>query len=203
MSPLHCFIIMNSAFLVSCAARKIPSKDFTVRTAPAHAGPAEIIPPVVDEPRSFKHVETPPGPRVNIFNCGIYQVTRMTGIRRTSPGTTTGFTSGILETMFVSPTHIIPARTGIHFGYRVAVSGISFQEVVPITVRVLHPPTTHPGTGQTTTKEEWTFPMMFQIPGVAVWGFDEDWEAVPGKWTVQVLHQGKLLAEKVFTVVKP
>lgn len=64
---------------------------------------------------------------------------------------------------------------------------------------VKHPPMTKPdGTVQTSASGRKTLLSEGLYMG---WRFDAPYEMVPGTWTIQIHHNGKVAAEKKFTVV--
>jgi hypothetical protein len=70
-------------------------------------------------------------------------------------------------------------------------------------MRVTHPPTTNPRTGNATTVDEWARPINAGIGRYSGWRFDETWEMVPGVWTMQVVYEGRVLVEQSFQVLEP
>jgi hypothetical protein len=74
--------------------------------------------------------------------------------------------------------------------------------IVPIHVRVTHPLTHNPATGAEVTVDEWDAPANIGLVRYTGWVFEADWEIVPGTWTIEVLHRGKVLAKKDFTVTR-
>jgi hypothetical protein len=94
----------------------------------------------------------------------------------------------------------IVARRGARFGIKLWVKGSPSSKTVPVRVRVLHPPLTHPATGRVSDREEWDGRLNVGIPRFTGWSFDEDWEMAAGLWTIQVLYRGKVLAQQGFTV---
>lgn len=104
----------------------------------------------------------------------------------------------------VRRSNCIVAKPGTLFGIIVAHNdpqhpsyGRSLQ------VEVTHPPFTGPGGGSRTT-DRWEQHLMPTTPrptGWAAWGFDHDYELVPGPWTIAMSYNGEMLAKKSFEVV--
>ena len=68
----------------------------------------------------------------------------------------------------------------------------------------LHSPQAHgPGIGHTREADEWESPRPIGTPRYVSYTFDHDWEIKPGNWTIQVLSDGKVIAEKTFDVIAP
>jgi len=36
-----------------------------------------------------------------------------------------------------------------------------------------------------------------------VYSIEEEWEAMPGRWTLQLWHEGQMLAEEIFVLHRP
>jgi hypothetical protein len=62
---------------------------------------------------------------------------------------------------------------------------------------------TNPKTGKTATREEYSETTQIGGADLRGYGLDDDWEAVPGTWTLQVWYGDRMLAERSFTLVKP
>ena len=92
----------------------------------------------------------------------------------------------------------IHAKLGTTFGIRVIAHGGS--EVVQTITRVTHPPTTNPETKRTTTVDEWDARLQSGVGLYQGWGFDHDWELVPGAWRIEVLYEDHALARQDFNI---
>jgi hypothetical protein len=99
----------------------------------------------------------------------------------------------------------IDGAVGTTFGLLFRAAGITdeFGGLAPIRIRVLHPPTTNPQTGNVTRTEEWDAPANLGIIRFTGWTFDAPWELVPGTWTIEILQDGEVMARKEFTVTAP
>ena len=137
---------------------------------------------------------------MSIISSGIYQGIHLSPALYKQPGTS-GHAHMMDSSRLVEATNVIPGRLGTSFGFKFAATGFPMNEFIPITIRILHPPTTRPGSGRSTTVEQWQVPMAFFRRYTAMWSFREAWEIAPGSWTMQALYQGKVLAEKHFTVI--
>jgi hypothetical protein len=70
---------------------------------------------------------------------------------------------------------------------------------VPVRIVVKHPPMTKPD-GKVETSDSWD-KVLISEGLYAGWRVDAPHEMVPGAWTFQVEHEGKVAAQKKFTVV--
>jgi hypothetical protein len=66
-----------------------------------------------------------------------------------------------------------------------------------------HPPVKNPRHKETSSLTTYTRKAQLNIAQVIGYGFDEDWEMVPGEHRFQVYYGPKKLIEQVFTVYRP
>jgi hypothetical protein len=121
-----------------------------------------------------------------------------------APGTTTGhvhLVDPVATPELLRRTTEVRASVGVRFGIRFIVNGPEFGTVVPLRIRVLHPPMRHPA-GRVTEREEWPMEANARLPRYTGWRFEERWELVPGPWVIQVLDPAgdAVLAQQAFTV---
>src|SRR5262245_15274259 len=120
-----------------------------------------------------------------------------------APATTTGHVH-VLDSIAVPPllqrTDEVRASVGVRFGIRFIVNGPPFGTVVPVRIRVLHPPMRHPS-GRVTEQDEWAMEANARLPRFAGWRFEELWELVPGRWSIQGGDGDSVMVEKVFNVL--
>jgi len=101
----------------------------------------------------------------------------------------------------IQSTTNVPARIGTRFGFRFRVLGSPPN--APIVLRVVgkHPPFTNPGTGKTTTRDEYELPSWIGDTYTS-FSFDEEWELVVGEFTFEIWHEDKKLCKQSFMVVE-
>lgn len=104
----------------------------------------------------------------------------------------------------VRSTDRIEACMGVEFGYRLDLTGLTPGATVTFDKVVSTPPLRKPD-GRVTTGYTREFPVEVPGDGVLVayegYGFDYDYELVPGEWTIEIWMSGKKLASRTFTVV--
>ncbi len=95
----------------------------------------------------------------------------------------------------------IDAQLGRSFGYRFRVTDPSLMGKT-LTLRTTFPPLTNPKSGRTMRTQDRDF---VATPGSTYDGyrFDYDWEMAEGIWVFQVVHNGKVIAERKFKVIIP
>jgi hypothetical protein len=111
----------------------------------------------------------------------------------------------IKEVKLIKKTNEIPAEMGVRFGMRYIVRGAPIGEKVKIKNVTILPSSglKDPRTGKVRYKNQYTSIIVIGKRSYREYLFEEEWEAVPGKWTFQLWHADQKLAEKTFTVYKP
>jgi hypothetical protein len=137
--------------------------------------------------------------RGEIVEYGLYE-TKAVGSRPAGQ-TATGNVASIGPKKLIEKTDVIPGMLGRSLGlvYRLP-AHIGPAET--LTFRVIHPPITNPETGKTWDKSEWTSEAGSRESYVG-YTFDYRWEIAEGPWTIQILHEGKVVVEKTFKVIVP
>ncbi len=102
-------------------------------------------------------------------------------------------------------TRTIPARPGVRFGFRYNVVGAPDGTQVPVTIVDKFPKQglRKPGSAESFYREEYVAQKTIGRESYTDYGFDHDWELVPGTWTIELWYQGRKLTEQSFTVIKP
>jgi hypothetical protein len=130
-------------------------------------------------------------------------ITEHTGERVAAPDTAAGSVGEVgtyWTPAFLAPPDQVRARLGTSIGMEVRVEGAEFLTIVPLRTRVTHPRIVDPKTGRATRVDEWDSPMNARFPRFTGWRFDNPWELVPGKWTIALVHEGRVIARQKFRV---
>ncbi len=102
----------------------------------------------------------------------------------------------------VRTTHVVPACKGTSFGAEVHVTGAPEGTVVMIRDVTIPPhPLTDPDAAKPWQQMVSEFPYAIGSTGIDMYGFDEDWELVPGIWRQQMWYGDKKLLDWTFEVV--
>ena len=122
---------------------------------------------------------------------------------RKEPGVLSGQVVEVPMAKLKERTTIVPAVLGTSFGISVKLKGIPAGERVDCWITWLHPKLTNPQTGQASDRSD--FPSRRPIGEITYTGFkfDHPWECVPGIWTVRLIWDWKVVAEKTFNVMPP
>jgi hypothetical protein len=138
--------------------------------------------------------------RIEIIEPGIYQheVERLVE----APAEPLGKRSIVRDPKLIEPTTCIPAKRGTRFGFRYRI--LADQNNMFLNLRVItrfpEPGLRDPETNkvfENTDGTELSTTGGFSYTG---YGFDADWEAVPGTWTFEIWHNNTLLASQKFEV---
>ena len=138
--------------------------------------------------------------RVEIVDYGIYDhvVTEVVP----EPKDVAGERSLVANIRVRETTTTIDAQRGRMFGFQFRVTDPALVGQT-LTIRKLVPRITNPKTGESATGVESEITALAGTLHLNAYGFDYDWERAEGDWTFQVLHGGRVLAEKKFRVILP
>lgn len=117
------------------------------------------------------------------------------------PDSTAGYASRG-NMMIGSPTDTIPLHKGVGFGYFWHASGLA--PTFAVKYRIQHPPIVRKD-GKRAEMFEETLQLAStegQFETADCYFLDEDYELVPGDWTITLLVQDKVLVTKTFHVVQ-
>ncbi len=137
---------------------------------------------------------------VRVVEFGIY----MTSVEGTAPApdTSTGELSLLSNPRLIRSTTIIPAIPRSSFGIRYQIEGKPAGAVIEVRDVVITPGLKNPDSNDPIKYQEES--QDFATVGQATYTgytFDKSWEAVPGKWKVEVWHKNRRLLAKEFNVV--
>lgn len=141
-----------------------------------------------------------------VLGYGIYKRAEKEELIKTSK-TPSGVTRIPVGTMYITTTtNRIPARLGTAFGLHYEISNLDLKdgETVEITKVTTHPRMKKP---DGTVSASFTYVEKDTVKdGKSVaqtgYGFDHDYELVPGLWRIELKHKGKTLITQEFTVYK-
>jgi hypothetical protein len=117
-----------------------------------------------------------------------------------APETAAGVIHTAAGMKLLRSTNRVPRIRGTTFGYLFVVEGTKAGSKLNATVTVIHPPIQRPGGASATEQDSWAQTIIVGSPSAAAWHFDEEWEMVPGQWTIKVTSGPWLLAEKSFVI---
>jgi hypothetical protein len=138
----------------------------------------------------------------HITKVGVYTLTGAEN-KITERGSVTGYVTEGGRTFQFAATNVALVK-GTSFGFDFRIDGASADHPVRLTHLITHPKMTKP---DGTVLERQTFdrdviPNEGAISGRLWYTLREDFELLPGDWTLSVLHGTSVLVEKKFTVEK-
>ncbi|MBU1039894.1 MAG: DUF3859 domain-containing protein [Proteobacteria bacterium] len=95
---------------------------------------------------------------------------------------------------------LVDAGLGTGIGMKYVLRGSPKGAAVNIDVVVRHPAMVNPETKETMTQSTATFERVIGQGEYAVWSFDIPADLVPGEYVIELVYEGKVLAQKVFRV---
>jgi hypothetical protein len=135
-----------------------------------------------------------------IVEYGVFDKIRSVGPRKDA-GSVTGQVDQVPEVRLKEKTSTVVAALGTNFGIVIKLTGDPAGELVDCSIRWIHPKLTNPNSGRTTERNEIWSQRRIGEPEPTGYTFENAWEMVPGKWTIQLICKSKVLAEKTFDVV--
>jgi hypothetical protein len=136
-----------------------------------------------------------------VVNFGRYD-TQLAGKPEKAERTASGIVQPVDGHRLLERTDVIVGQLGNTFGIEVKLENFP-AGVAALTIRTLHPPLTNPATGKVTSVSEYDWTSATRESAYFCFSFDAAWEIAEGAWTMQVLHEGKVIAEKTFKVIVP
>ena len=102
-------------------------------------------------------------------------------------------------------TTTVPAQLGLRFGIEYKVVGAPSGKTVSLKSVMVYPAVglRSPAVSQPIFRNETTVTPKIGKITYEGYRFDDEWELVPGPWTIQLWYGDRKLAEKTFTVTAP
>jgi Domain of unknown function (DUF3859) len=143
---------------------------------------------------------------VTVTNAGAYAGQSLSAPSRAGQLSPTGTIGTTNNWHFVSNSADIAGEVGNQFGIEFRIDGKPAGDGVTLHLVINFPSQgiRNPNTGDLMHTTNIAFPNL-KIGATCLlgYGFDSPWEIVPGVWTEQIWYQGRMLAERSFTVSKP
>lgn len=140
--------------------------------------------------------------RIEILQSGLFRVVDVQEQDRRN-----GIAQATVKEEFDRATNRIPGRLGVNFGVRFRLAGQPAGATAPITARIVFPAPGLRPPGQAAPVRVSDLEMPLRVgddrPTYRGFGFDEDWEIVPGTWRFEFLLGDELLAMREFIVEAP
>ena len=140
-------------------------------------------------------------PRATILSFGRYE-TQIAGKPEKAERTASGIVQPVDGHRLLERSDVIVGQFGNTFGIELKLENFP-AGVAALTIRTTHPPLTNDDTGKTMTVSEYDWPVAGRSKVYFGFTFDYRWEIAEGVWTKQLVHDGKVIAEKTFKIVVP
>jgi len=175
---------------------RLPLLVFSLLAAAASGAAAQT--PTAAEP-------TPTVTGITVTSAGTYTAQTTSTPARSGQQTPTGTVGTAADWHFLSDSTDIPGKAGTQFGIEFRLDGAPAGDAVTLYAAFTFPPQgiRNPNTGAVMRTAKIAFPNV-KIGALSLfgYGFDNDWEIVPGVWTEQIWYQDRMLAERSFRVLK-
>jgi len=140
-------------------------------------------------------------PAAKIASFGRYEV-RIAGKPEKAERTASGILQPVDSHRLIERTDTVVGQLGNLFGIELKLENFP-PGTSMVTVRTTHPPLTNPKTGKTTTVSEYDWTVTAGENPYFCFSFDDAWEIAEGPWKMEVIFNGKVVAEKTFKIVVP
>lgn len=140
-------------------------------------------------------------PRIRVVDYGIYEV-KHSGRSVPAGRTLTGKVSVVTAMQLVRQTTKVLAQLGANFGLRIDLLGFP-PGPATLTIRATHPEVTNPETGVTRAVSEYDWQVSDRRGIYFGYGIRKRWHINEGVWTVQIIYQDKVLAQRRFELIVP
>lgn len=161
--------------------------------APAQAAKVELM--------GAKKTAQPKAPKITgakVLEFGVYT---SSVIKREKVSTIAdGIKDRAQDFKLVRKSTLVEASLGTGIGMRYVLLGTPKGAAVTIEVGVRHPAMVNPETKETMTRSSTTFERVLGQPEHAVWSFDTPEDLVPGEYVIELVSEGRVLAQKAFRV---
>jgi hypothetical protein len=138
---------------------------------------------------------------IDVIGKGIYHVEIGKTVSR--PDVPGGAVAPPVRFTLIENTTTVPARIGVEFGFAYRIIGEPTGAEVTLEFVGTYPAPGLADPEQATPVRTSRYELNKKIgePLYSGYGFEQDWEVVPGTWTFEIWYEGRKLAEESFTVV--
>ena len=143
--------------------------------------------------------QTPTIDRVNVTEYGIYT---SDNLRPDKPSEDGVKNTTITNVKLAARTHQVPLQKGVQFGFRFVIEGSPAKATVPVRTVIIYPGDGAHMPGSAEPMRSTTWNDNDPIGPELYYGYtlEDDWELIPGNWTLELWVGDKKLASQTFTV---
>jgi hypothetical protein len=135
---------------------------------------------------------------IEIVEYGVYTARSTTNPSRSQAGVPVLTVNDLCH---VATTLKVPARLGVHFGFRYKVLGSPINAVIDLTKTVRVPPLHPPGAPNAFTTDKYSMKARVGTTSFTGFNFGSDWQLVLGTWIFGLSYADRKLAELSFEIV--
>ena len=137
--------------------------------------------------------------RAELTEVGVFEALGE-GVLRPAPRTALGMMSLFEGFKLLFPATTLEAAKGATFGFRYQILGASDGLIEGLETRAEHPPIQVEGRPLSTESivETYAFSNGGIAEGIVVYSLDEPSEIRPGRWTLELIRDGRVLVSQVF-----
>ncbi|MCB1497473.1 MAG: DUF3859 domain-containing protein [Bauldia sp.] len=140
--------------------------------------------------------------RIDVLDTGVYTVEA--GAVTADPDAPGGEITAVPVATNVEATTEITGKLGLEFGLRYVIVGTPEGSDVPLDFVIRYPTDglKDPAEAEPILETRFSRDKAIGETLYLGYGFENDWEIVPGTWTFEIAHDGKTLVTQAFTVMK-
>lgn len=137
-----------------------------------------------------------------VLDAGTYRLE--TGASTQTEGTPTGEVTSVEKAVLTGNAGSVAAVSGTEFGFRYRLVGEPAGAPIELDFVITFPATglSNPETGKTLFESRYSATKAIGKTEYLGYGIEADWEAVPGKWSFEILHEGRRMARREFTLTR-
>jgi len=197
-------LFLVAFILQGASAQTTPPAAPSAQSAPAASSSPKLAAPAAPASASSAQAASA-SPQVTAINVKAYGI--FSAVARTSAKAGTGAPAStrVANVRLLKKTLSIPMHKGVNFGFQYEAVGTPRGERATLHFVVIYPQPglRKPGSSTPLARDEYDEKVRIGLKG----GFDgyeldNDWELVPGDWTLEILSGTKALASETFTLVK-
>lgn len=108
---------------------------------------------------------------------------------------------GTEEQTLLVLTNVVPARIGVTFGFKYALTNAFKAEGIKLKIVYMFPKMTNPISGRTVTRHEGIINVEEGVEAYVLYKLEQEWECVPGEWMLAVFDGDNRLVNKRFLMI--
>jgi hypothetical protein len=181
-------VLLAGLTVLGAAAQSVPSTSQPAAATGQATDPSAATAPQVT--------------RINVKNFGVFSAVDHASQK---PAASTIPFADVTNVHLAKKTRTIPMSKGVDFGFQYEAVGMPPGEKATLHFVVIYPPPgiNKPGSSSPILRDEYDQKVRIGVKGsYNGYELDNDWELVPGDWTLEIWSGPTKLASETFTLVK-